>query len=353
MFNCLNALGVKRMFLKNIWYFGILGATLKPGKMVSKIIAGEPILFLRTHDNQVFALKDICPHRGIPLSCGRLLETDEVECCYHGWRFAPSGQCTKIPSLTDDQHLDLSRIKVRSYPCFEKAGGLWFFLGEEKSISRASFPSLPENLPSTPQLSLRMIFPCSVDHAVIGLMDPAHGPFIHQSWFWRTKKSMHEKEKAFAPSPLGFKMLRHTPSKNGRAYKLLGGSPQTEISFMLPGIRLETIEIGQKYIWGLTTITPLTETTSEIHHIMYWKFRGLNFLKPLLYPFAYTFLNQDRKAIALQQKGLTFNPPLMLIRDADTQAKWYYKIKKAYEEADAHQTPFINPLKSCILKWKS
>ena len=341
------------VFLTDIWYFALLSSSLKRGKMTSKMIAGEPILFLRTKTNQVVALRDICPHRGIPLSCGLLLDTGEVECCYHGWRFNQKGHCTRIPSLTKDQDFDLSRVRVRTYSCLERAGGIWIFMGDEKEADLVPFSYLPEEIPSAPSLTLRMIFPCSVDHAVVGLMDPAHGPFIHQSWFWRNKNVLHEKQKSFEPIPLGFKMIRHAPSKNGRAYKILGPSPQTEISFMLPGIRLETISIGKKTIWGLTTITPITETTSEIHHLMYWKFRGLSVFKPLIYFLATTFLKQDQRAITLQQKGLAFNPSLLLIKDADTQAKWYLKIKKGYKDARGQKIPFVNPLKSCILKWMS
>ena len=341
------------MFLTHIWYFGLLSSSLKPGHMVSKRIAGEPILFLRTKDHRVFALRDICPHRGMPLSCGRLLNTEEVECCYHGWRFNTHGACTKIPSLTSDQDFDLSRIQVQTYPCFEKSGTLWIYLSSEKNPKPSFLPDLPSNLPASPRLALTMTFPCNIDHAVIGLMDPAHGPFIHRSWFWRTRVSMHEKEKAFEPIPLGFKMTRHTPSKNARAYKILGSAPQTEISFMLPGIRLETIDIGKHHVWGLTTLTPRDEHTSEITHMIYWTTPGLTFFKALLYPFVYTFLNQDRKAIIQQQKGLQYNPSLLLIKDADTQAKWYYKIKKEYQTSAEQGKPFINPLKPAHLKWKS
>ena len=36
--------------------------------------------------------------------------------------------------------------------------------------------------------------PCNVDHGIIGLMDPAHGPFVHQAWWWRSGASIHEKD---------------------------------------------------------------------------------------------------------------------------------------------------------------
>ncbi len=64
--------------------------------------------------------------------------------------------------------------------------------------------------------------PCNVDHGIIGLMDPAHGPFVHQAWWWRSRHSIHEKEKHFEPIPQGFRMSAHTPSANSAPYKLLG-----------------------------------------------------------------------------------------------------------------------------------
>src|SRR5207253_7060328 len=63
--------------------------------------------------------------------------------------------------------------------------------------------------------------PCSVDHGIIGLMDPAHGPFVHQSWWWRSKHSIHEKQKHFEPIPDGFRMSAHAPSSNSAPYKLM------------------------------------------------------------------------------------------------------------------------------------
>ena len=38
-----------------------------------------------------------------------------------------------------------------------------------------------------------------MDHGIIGLMDPAHGPFVHQAWWWRSAASIHEKTKKFEP----------------------------------------------------------------------------------------------------------------------------------------------------------
>ncbi len=341
------------LFLKDIWYFAGLSCELKPEKLLSKKMATLPIVFGRTKSGAVFALKDICPHRGIPLSYGKLLENGHLECCYHGWQFTPEGQCATIPSLTKDQPFDLSKIKVQTYPIREELGLLWVFLGDPLKSETVSLPELPLPLPSKPQLSLSMVFPCSLDHAIIGLMDPAHGPFIHQSWFWRSARSIHEKTKAFCPTALGFQMIRHKPSTNARAYKILGGSPETEITFSLPGIRVESIRFGRHHICGITTITPQDDTHSLITHTLFWTLPWLTLFKPLITFFARTFLRQDLLAVQRQQEGLQSNPSLLLIKDADTQALWYFKIKKAYAEAASRQEPFKNPLKKTILKWRS
>ncbi|WP_339614534.1 Rieske (2Fe-2S) protein, partial [uncultured Parvibaculum sp.] len=64
-------------FLHNIWYFAMPAEALRPGGLVHKVLLGEPVVIGRSEAGEVFALKDICPHRGVPLSAGRLLEGDE------------------------------------------------------------------------------------------------------------------------------------------------------------------------------------------------------------------------------------------------------------------------------------
>jgi phenylpropionate dioxygenase-like ring-hydroxylating dioxygenase large terminal subunit len=340
-------------FLRDIWYFALPSAALKPGAMCDKILLGEPILFGRASDGRVFALRDICPHRGIPLSDGRF-DGKEVECCYHGWRFAPSGQCTCIPSLTADQNMDVGAIRVRAYPVEERGGGIWIYMPSAASAPgepRMSPPDLPAVTERGPGLTERMIFPSHVDHAVIGLMDPAHGPFVHQSWWWRSKRSIHEKAKVFGPEDFGFAMRRHQPSSNSAAYKLLGGTPTTEIRFRLPGIRVEDIEIGEKRVCGLTAVTPVDAETTEIHHMIYWNVGWAGALKPILSLFARKFLGQDRDVVVKQQRGLKHKPNLMLINDADMQAKWYFRLKKAY--GGWGDGPFDNPVRETTLRWRS
>jgi len=337
--------------LREMWYYAVPGARLKRGKTLPKTLLGEPLLLGRAADGTVFALRNICPHRGIPLSEGRF-DGAEIECCYHGWRFDAKGRCVAIPSLVEGQRFDLSLIKVATYPAREVQGNVWVFFGRDPAAA-PEVPTLPGIGERGPDLYETVSLPCAIDHAVVGLMDPAHGPFVHRAWWWRKHGSIHEKSKAFAASPFGFTMLRHAPSSNSNAYRLLGGAPETEISFRLPAVRVEHITAGRHLVVNLTAVTPLTPGEAQIHHAIYWTTPLLSALKPLLRPYVRAFLNQDRAIMVRQREGLRYDPPLALIDDADTQARWYYRLKAEYARATREGRPFVNPVQDRVLRWRS
>jgi phenylpropionate dioxygenase-like ring-hydroxylating dioxygenase large terminal subunit len=190
-------------------------------------------------------------------------------------------------------------------------------------------------------------------------MDPAHGPFVHQSSWWRTKSSIHEKAKTFEPIPHGFRMVPHAPSKNSGPYKLLnffyGGPLTTTIDFVLPNQRFEFVQCGSLFVSTRATVTPITEQQCRIDFTAAWNcFGWMPFSKSLFRYFANIFMKQDREAMERQAVGLRYKPALMLIDDADTPAKWYYKLKAAHLASIQTGQPFDHPLKERVtLRWKS
>ena len=85
------------------------------------MMLGEPILVGRGRDGRVFALRDICPHRGIPLHYGRF-DGETIECAYHGWRFDRDGTCVDVPSMTASRRSTCPRSAAARYPCGRAAG---------------------------------------------------------------------------------------------------------------------------------------------------------------------------------------------------------------------------------------
>jgi phenylpropionate dioxygenase-like ring-hydroxylating dioxygenase large terminal subunit len=339
------------------WYPAARIDRLHKGKTATALLLGVPLLLGRKSDHSPFAMKDLCPHRGIPLSAG-WFDGENVQCKYHGWKFEPcSGQCTEIPSLTSFDILEPTKIYATSYPCVERDGFAWVYLPEAGSGKlKGELPAVPE----LPKFSakyrsahLTAELPCNVDHGIIGLMDPAHGPFVHQAWWWRSRASIHEKTKHFEPIPEGFRMSAHAPSGNSAPYKLLGvyGEPiTTTIDFVLPNRRYETIRCGDKWFSSLTTVTPVTASTCRIDVIAAWNvFYHVPLVTTIATFFGARFVRQDQETMIEQAQGLRFHPALMLIDDADKPAKWYFALKQArLTKSGAH--PLNGPVE---LHWRS
>ena len=214
-------------------------------------------------------------------------------------------------------------------------------------------PVFPGVVGGEAKLVEAMDFDSHIDHAVVGLMDPAHGPYVHQQWWWRSEHSMHEKAKAFAPTEAGWAMVRHAPSSNSRLYKILGGAPATEITFRLPGYRWEHIQVGEKQVLALTCLTPITETKTRITQMFWSDHWVFDIAKPFLRMGVVAFLKQDGGMVNLQNEGLRYDPALIWIDDADKQAKWYQQLKREWVRSRAEDRAFVNPIQPTTLRWKS
>jgi phenylpropionate dioxygenase-like ring-hydroxylating dioxygenase large terminal subunit len=70
------------------WYPALRTSELRAGKTAKAMLLGVPVLVGRKNDGKLFAMRDLCPHRGIPLSAG-WFDGETVTCKYHGWRFEP------------------------------------------------------------------------------------------------------------------------------------------------------------------------------------------------------------------------------------------------------------------------
>ncbi len=349
-----------RGFLRDIWYVVALAADLKPGRLQRYEVMGEPVLLGRTRSGDLYALRDICPHRAAPLSAGRLVADagggEVVECPYHGWRFRTDGVCAAIPSMVAGQDVDVGRIRVRRYPVAESQGLVFLWMTSDprgEGEPDHPPPSFPGVVGGAPKLVDRMVFDAHIDHAVVGLMDPAHGPFVHQNWWWRSAASQHDKAKAFEPREAGFAMARHAPSKNSYAYRILGGAPATEIVFRLPGLRWEHIEIGKRQVLSLTCLTPETENRTRITQILWSDHPIVSLLKPVVASGARKFLRQDAAMVNLQNQGLIYDPALLWVDDADRQAKWYQALKREWTASRREARAFVNPVEAGVLRWRS
>lgn len=66
-------------------------------KPLATRLLDERVVVYRLSGGIVAAARDICYHRGVPLSLGHV-EGDEIVCKYHGLRYDHEGRCTCIPA---------------------------------------------------------------------------------------------------------------------------------------------------------------------------------------------------------------------------------------------------------------
>ncbi|WP_213269833.1 aromatic ring-hydroxylating dioxygenase subunit alpha [Hyphomonas sp.] len=348
-------------FLTDSWYLAAPSAELKAGQHQRIMMLGEPVVVGRTPAGEAFALRDICPHRLVPLSAGEQVETDgqwTLQCPYHGWRFGTDGGCRLMPSLTEGSLYDPSKVKVRRYPVHEANGAVYVYVTHDARSTEP--PAVPPPdfgpLPDKPKFVIHDLFNAHMDDAVVGLMDPAHVPFVHNQWWWRPPSAgLKLKQKPFIPTLRGWAIDRHAPSSNSKLYRwVFGGDVMTEIRFQLPGYRWEIISNATARLLTLTCLTPEAPKRTRITQFTWWTGAPLlNLAVPVAKHMGATFLAQDGRMVDLQNEGMAHQKAMLWIDDIDVQAKWYQMLKREWTAARSEGREFANPIEPRVLRWMS
>lgn len=121
---------------RNQWYVGAYSSEVGRTPL-ARWIHDEPVVLFRTAQGAPVALFDRCPHRGLRLSAGTLVD-DTIRCTYHGMRFDAAGACVDVPSGGPIP----SRMCVRSYPVVEQWRWLWIWTGDPALADPALIPAI-------------------------------------------------------------------------------------------------------------------------------------------------------------------------------------------------------------------
>ena len=169
-------------------------STTTPNKIT--LLGKDFVVWFHEPSTSWRAFADVCPHRLVPLSEGRL-EGDVIQCAYHGWSFNEEGACTRIPQLVaDKQALDSPRSCATKFPTRVEQGLLWLFPTADENLASKKSPALIAELDDPTMVDGTNFFfrdmEYSWDILVENLCDPAHVPFAHHSYMRgadRTKES--------------------------------------------------------------------------------------------------------------------------------------------------------------------
>ena len=183
------------------WYPVIWARDLRLQEPTKVTVFDVDYVVARTSETEVICLHNVCPHKAAALSQGRVTDSGNIQCAYHGWSFdGQTGACVEIPQLvvvgnnmndTMEQQGGgiLPRMPLQSQatavPAQIHQEMVWIFPGGnlEQALQAPPPPSIPEYTVGY-QINGHFMrdFP-HVDWSIVlsNVCDPDHGLFAHQA----------------------------------------------------------------------------------------------------------------------------------------------------------------------------
>jgi len=164
-------------YVRNAWYAAAFSGEIGRDP-IQRTIMDEPIALYRTTSGQAHAMWGLCPHRHYPLVKGSMVG-DDLQCGYHGYRYAVDGTCTRIPG----QDTVPRAFRQRVYPCIERGGLIWLWMGDSARPDPGLMPPLERvggDQPGWKSVPNEMTtIPARWSLMIDNLMDLSHIGFLH------------------------------------------------------------------------------------------------------------------------------------------------------------------------------
>ncbi|MCY4422142.1 MAG: aromatic ring-hydroxylating dioxygenase subunit alpha [Acidimicrobiaceae bacterium] len=175
------------MLIKNHWYAVEFGRQVGDRPLQVKV-HGHDLVLWRSRNGTVNAQSDLCVHRGGSLAGGEVAG-DCVRCPYHGWRYDTGGACVEIPANRSGLPIP-KKARIDTYPCVERYGFVWVFLGDLPAGQRPPLPELygMETHTEARAEGFRAVqgeftWQANYDRVLENAIDIAHTPFVHAGSF--------------------------------------------------------------------------------------------------------------------------------------------------------------------------
>ena len=325
------------MFPKNAWYVAatpdeIDALSAAGAKPLGRKICNESIVFYRGDGGVVAALEDFCPHRGAPLSLGKVCE-GKLQCGYHGLMMGCDGKTVSMPG----QRVQNFQA-IRAFPVVERYGFIWVWPGDAALAKADDIPHL--DWYDNPEWAYGGgLFHINCDYRLMidNLMDLTHETYVHANSIGQkeidevpsktaaeadqvvTSRFMHN----IMPPPFWQLALRG----NGLADDVL--VDRWQICRFIPPSTVH-IEVGvahaglgcydapaqhKAYSVVVDFITPETETSIHYFWGMARKFNPTDTaLTDTIRAGQHTIFSEDLQMLELQQQNLLKHPERRLMR---------------------------------------
>lgn len=298
----------------NYWYPVAWANTLAVNQIQSVMLWQQTIAIYRGATGKVHALENACPHKGIELHRGEV-QGERLVCPYHGWEFAPTGECVGIPYFPADQKLPCAQ--ARSYPATERYGMIWVFPGDPALATLRPLPEVPEyDDPDCLMIPITGLFKSHFSISNENTMDVFHG-FLHknlQGWFDPVLLKLQQNDSSV--------QAEYRVSYRGFLTKFLGLSTGND------GVTTRIVSIDYQYphyhstMEGVSSLylmrMPVGPTETRSFSLLFLPKIRMNkrlqsWIKPVLVPLVrrflfMRFLEQDVEMMESEQRTFQQNP---------------------------------------------
>ena len=256
--------------IKNAWYVCAWDHEIGAAPL-RRWICREPIVLWRGRDGRPAALADRCPHRGAPLSLGRVIGGD-LQCGYHGLRFDADGNCVAVPGETKIPR----EARTRAYPTLERWGWVFVWTGAPERADPALLPDYhwkadPEWVGKGETLHVKAHYGLLRDN----LLDLSHAHYVHrrtlatdgviefpiETAFDGARLSVVRDMRDIAPSPFFSRLGGFTGSVNHRQEIVYTPPGNIVIRLRVAGAAREDNQVVEMRV--LNALTPETERTTH------------------------------------------------------------------------------------------
>jgi phenylpropionate dioxygenase-like ring-hydroxylating dioxygenase large terminal subunit len=168
--------------IPNQWYVLMESKEIKE-RPVGVTRMGEKLVFWRDGAGNLSCLRDKCPHRGVALSTGEVVN-GHIQCPFHGFEYDTSGRAVFIPANGRNVSVPQA-FQVHSYPTYEAHGFVWVWWGDDS----------PEDLPSPrffddidadfSYATIRDLWNAHYSRSIENQLDVVHVPFVHHNTIGR------------------------------------------------------------------------------------------------------------------------------------------------------------------------
>ena len=263
------------------------------------MVLDSPVVLVRDRRGVILAFEDRCPHRGAPLSAGRLGPKGLV-CAYHGWTFGTEGRCLEMPGTLDSK--PCVNLRVPSFHVIERDGLVW--------LSRADTSPLPQRITALDPAQRRFVWQtrwaAPILDAQENFLDALHTHTVHPGLV-RRDKVRRPVDVELCVDGDGFHVdYMGQPEQSGLFFRLFE-SPRTRERAYFSGLSVAQLEYRYASgwaVWITLCFTPETPRTTHVFATLHLEGRWAPgwLVRTIVGPFLRHIARQDRWMLELQER---------------------------------------------------